>query len=193
MPCSFSRRELKSGARSQKSSTKHHAKLGSWGLPGAPSPSLPTRTLRFPADKLPDTPTARPTPPALPQSGPCFGPQRPPAGGALGTDGRTKGSRTPPDSGSAAGGEGSCVWGCLSLYNRVGSPSPLGWFGGESPVSGEVGGGWPGPGHQGFTRRGRGGSRRGRWDAQRRPATGDGQKSQLQSSSLNWGQESSLL
>lgn len=42
-------------------------------------------------------------------------------------------------------------------------------------------------------RRGRRESRRGRWDARRRLATGEGQKSQLHSSSLNWGQESSLL
>lgn len=89
LPCSVSPSEPTAGAGSQESSTKHHAKLGRWGLPGAPSPTTPTCTLRFPAEKLPDTLAA--LPPCLPKSRPCFGPQWPP-GGALGVHGQTKGS-----------------------------------------------------------------------------------------------------
>lgn len=47
LPCRVSRSELASGARSQESPTKHHAKLGSWG----PSDALPYPA--YPHPKVP--------------------------------------------------------------------------------------------------------------------------------------------
>lgn len=106
LPCRVSRSELASGARSQESPTKHHAKLGSWG-PSDALPTLPTRTLRFPAEKLPDTPAARPTPSCPPGERPMlWSPTATPWRGALGTDGRTKGSRMPLDNGGGLVGKG---------------------------------------------------------------------------------------
>lgn len=70
LPCSVSPSEPTAGAGSQESSTKHHAKLGRWGLPGAPSPTTPTCTLRFPAKKLPDTLAA--LPPCPPEEPPML-------------------------------------------------------------------------------------------------------------------------
>lgn len=146
-------RGLTSGARHESSLSTMHRGRGAAGRP-----------LSSPADPHPRVP-------GLPsrRAAHALVPSGPPSGGAAG-DRQTDGPEVPEalgeGGGGAWGGRGSWVF----LFKiEWGRPAPLAGLG-ESPVSGEVRGGWPGPvpGDQ----RGRGGP--GRGQMRRGPAQGNG-------------------
>lgn len=145
MQCQPPRADVRSQVT--ESSTKHHAKLGSWGRP-CPSPPPPAHTFRFPAEKLPGDPAGRTTTsaPAVPESSRALVPKGHPVEGPWGQTDRPRVLRRPPTTGGG--------WqGGPSLHDQVGSPSLSGWLGRKVRFLG--GGGrlarlgavrWPSPG-----------------------------------------------
>lgn len=116
--------------------------MQSWVAGGrpTPSPTLPTRTRRFPAEKLPDTPAARPTPSCPPRERPrLWFPNSYPVEGAPGD------RRTDQGFSNASGQWEGAWWGrvFLLMVEWV-CQAPWAGLGGKSSFWR----GWPGLGYQ---------------------------------------------